>query len=183
MPSLVLNNKRLAYDLLEAVGLLGIWCTFLNRWEGVFMNKVTRRVQQGFTLIELMIVVAIVGILAAIAIPAYQDFLIRSKVSEAAAALGACKTSVSEYYAANNAQYPTTVSQAGCSTVPTKFVVNLSVGTAGVITATITGTNNANDPDGNNLTLTPSAGTGTGITVWSCTTNATKKYVPATCRG
>ncbi len=57
--------------------------------------------QQGFTLIELMIVIAIVGILAAIALPAYQDYTVRAKMSEALANLAEAKTSISEYYAAN----------------------------------------------------------------------------------
>src|SRR5437660_1026382 len=73
-----------------------------------------KRIQQGFTLIELMIVVAIVGILAAIALPAYQDYTIRARVSEAAAAAGACKTGVAEFFA-SKASLPTDTAQAGCS--------------------------------------------------------------------
>jgi type IV pilus assembly protein PilA len=137
-----------------------------------------RRAQQGFTLIELMIVVAIVGILAAIAIPAYQDYIIRSKVSEAAAALGACKTSVSEY-TQTNAKLPTTIAEAGCSTTATQYVNKIDVGAAGVITATIQNTNNGADPDTKTLILTPD---GPPITKWTCTTGASKKYVPANCR-
>src|SRR5205085_4067648 len=93
-----------------------------------------KRVQQGFTLIELMIVVAIVGILAAIAIPAYSDYIVRSKQSEAEAAVAACKTSVAEYTATHQA-LPANNTQAGCSGVASQYVaagggVN---GAAGVI--------------------------------------------------
>src|SRR5215471_13563218 len=92
-----------------------------------------KRLQQGLTLIELMIVVAIVGILAAIALPAYQDYVIRSKMSEVEAAMAACKTSVSEYVSTHSASYPTDTAASGCSTTATKYLASIAVA-AGVIT-------------------------------------------------
>ena len=137
-----------------------------------------KRIQQGFTLIELMIVVAIVGILAAIAIPAYQDYVARSKASEGLAALGACKTSVTEYAQVNNV-LPADVSAAGCSTTTTKFLSGLTVSGAGLINATLQ--NIATGADGKVITLTPD---GPPITSWTCSfSGAEKKYVPAQCRG
>jgi type IV pilus assembly protein PilA len=83
-----------------------------------------------------MIVVAIVGILAAIALPAYWDYVIRSKVSELGAAIAACKTSVAEY-ASSHASLPGTTSEAGCSTQATQYVVNgVAVAANGVISGT-----------------------------------------------
>jgi len=137
-----------------------------------------KKLQQGFTLIELMIVVAIIGILAAVAIPAYQDYLIRSKMSEVAAALSACKTSVSEYAAARNT-WPDNVTVAGCSTQSTTYVSSMSVSTGGVMTAT----ENNTGATPSNCTLTLSAlGTSAAITGWSGSTSCLAKYVPATFR-
>ena len=136
-----------------------------------------QRIQKGFTLIELMIVVAIVGILAAIALPAYQDYVIRSKMSEAVAALAACKTSVQEY-ASTKSVFPATTSASGCSTVASQYLASLSIGASdGVITAGTTNTG-AGDCD---LILTPQ-GTVTAITGWSGSTGCTPKYVPSNFR-
>jgi type IV pilus assembly protein PilA len=155
------------------VGASGKTCMSPSLTKGFHMKKL----QKGFTLIELMIVVAIVGILAAIAIPAYQDFITRSKVSEIVATVGACKTSVSEFFAAKTAM-PTNIEQAGCSTTLSQYVGAVNVA-AGVITATAS--TKVGGFSGNTLTLTP-ANTATEITGWSCTTNGAKKFVPANCR-
>jgi type IV pilus assembly protein PilA len=138
-----------------------------------------KSVQKGFTLIELMIVVAIIGILAAIAIPAYSDYTKRAKVSELVTAGSACKASVSEYYQTVGT-LPADISAAGCSAGGSKYVASVAVGAGGIITvaSTIAGALG-------NYVLTPTPDTTSGALDWACNTAATTiddKYLPANCR-
>ena len=137
-----------------------------------------KRIQQGFTLIELMIVVAIVGILAAIALPAYQDYVVRSKVSELEAAIAACKTSVSEYASSHNSA-PANTNAAGCSTTATQYVASLAVANG-----TITGTTQNIGSTDVTLSLTPDNSTSASITKWTGTYlgSSPAKYVPSSFR-
>ncbi len=138
-----------------------------------------KKLQSGFTLIELMIVVAIVGILAAIAIPAYKDYMIRSKVSECAASLGACKTSVAEY-AASQGSLPGSAASAGCSTTASQYCSGLSVASGGVISIGVDNTGNTT-ADGCSLTLTPATNAAGDITGWTGSSSPAgcSKWVPA----
>ena len=138
-----------------------------------------KRIQQGFTLIELMIVVAIVGILAAIALPAYQDYVVRSKMSEPEASVAACKTSVSEYLSTKNS-LPTDNTAAGCSSTASQYVASGGGFNGTRIAYTSTGTN-ANGGECT-LLLTPST-SGSQITQWTGTfSGCSAKYVPSAFR-
>ena len=144
------------------------------------MNKL----QKGFTLIELMIVVAIIGILAAIAIPAYQDYIARSQASEALNLAGGVKATVADIYS-NEGVF--TNADSGSLGLPTaasvtgKYVASVGV-TDGVITATMNATGVANGLGGDTIILSPDASSG-GSIEWVCTGGTMDdKFRPANCR-
>ena len=140
-----------------------------------------RNLQKGFTLIELMIVVAIIGILAAVALPAYQDYTVKAKVSELMLAASSARTCVTEAYqgAGGGANIPTAVGT-DCAINSTGKVTGATVSSLGVVTVTgSTATTSVGAAV--TVTLTPTVQSTAGTLTWVCT-GTPAKYVPGSCR-
>ena len=143
-----------------------------------------KNTQKGFTLIELMIVVAIIAILAAIAIPAYQDYLIRTQASEGVTMMDGAKVGVTEFFA-NTGRLPGDNASAGLpsnTSIAGKYVAQVTVDD-GLVTSQFNTTAANTAIQGKQIELSPA--TTNGVVVWACHPGATPvaaKYLPTTCR-
>ena len=157
-----------------------------------------KRVQQGFTLIELMIVVAIIGILAAVALPAYQTYTIKAKVSEGILATSQCRTAVSEVYQTGTQSSLPGANGWGCeaSTQQSKYVEKVETTADGLITVTLATAADLKDASATTIKLVPATSAGlplaqasigsTTVGTFLCgpgsTTGIPPKYLPGSCK-
>lgn len=156
------------------------------------MKSMKRSIQQGFTLIELMIVVAIIGILAAVALPAYQDYTVRAKISEVILAASSAKSAVSEAYA-QFSKMATGKASMGIQDQTSKYVASIAWTASGGNTGTITVYTQGStaglptDAAGKTLDMIGVGDSSTGKVGWTCqggSSNALpNKYLPAACKG
>ena len=152
------------------------------------------RVRQGFTLIELMIVVAIIGILAAVALPAYKDYTIRARVSEAILATSQCRTAIAEIYQSAKAGSVIGANNWGCGegTTTTQYVASIATTANGEVTVTTSAVTSLGGAATKLLHLIPTDAGGTPLTVASIPTQVggfkcvpgsmPAKYLPGSCR-
>jgi len=143
-----------------------------------------RQLQRGFTLIELMIVVAIIGILAAIAIPQYHDYTIRSRVTEGVNLASSAKTSVAEYYNTNGS-WPATAGDAGFTSAASTWVTNVDVSN-GIVVVTLSTSTALGGATGTKFSLSPVGDANRTSVSWVCyagpATATPLKYLPSNCR-
>lgn len=147
------------------------------------LQTIKAKAQKGFTLIELMIAVAIVGILSAVALPAYQDYTIRAQVTEGVSLASGAKSAVAEYHS-NKGELPADDTEAGFGGASGKYVTGVAIGADGVITATFGGDANSNLNE-KTIELVPEE-EDSGNLKWTCKAGEENpvdaKYLPSSCK-